>query len=172
MDGFPIQSATCAPDHCAPQLSHNRTNGTCSSQHNITGGRRTIPPPESGNKPQNFPLKLRNSATTFWEATTSKIPTKSGKDLDPSHLIGSEHIPGNSGTLETDHWKPNKRGDPNNPPPIIKPSQDWHGSEEELPNQEELALSSPQEGRSTKDPSRENNMVRLLELEDFDDSME
>ena len=48
--------------------------------------REGLPPPE----PRYHPFGLRNLATISREATISKIPTKSGKDLDSLHPIGHE----------------------------------------------------------------------------------
>ena len=83
-----------------------------------------------------------------------------------------EQISGNLGALVTDQGKPSKGGNPISPAPSIKPNEEWLDSQEELPYQEGPALPSPQEEKITKDPSREINMVHLLEIEDDNDSME
>ena len=82
--------------------------------------------------------------------------------------MGTNRSPGISEPV-TNQEKPNKEGNPNSPSLIIKPTEDCPKEEEKLPYQEGLALPSPQKQEDTKDPSREINMLRLLELEDEDE---
>jgi hypothetical protein len=140
------------------------------SAHVAPQARMGLSPPERTSCSKKIPFGLQNSSSIYREATTPKTPAKSGESLGSP--IRHDQISNNLEILVTDQGKPNKGGNPNSLCPIIKPSQDWHDSQEELLYQEGLALPSPQEERSTEDPSREINMARFLEIEDEDDSME
>jgi hypothetical protein len=142
------------------------------SAHVKPRARMGLHPPEPTYYSPNIPFGLQNQATIYREATTSKIPTKIEKDLDSLPQTSHEQIFGNPGALVTDQGKPNEGGNPISPPPTLKPNPDWPDNGEELSYEEGLPLPSPQEERCTKDPSRDINLVRLLEIEDDDDSME
>ena len=76
-------------------------------------------PPEPTYYSPNIPFGLQNQATIYREATTSKIPTKIGKDLDSLPQTGHEQIFGNPGALVTDQGKPNEGGNPISHPPTL-----------------------------------------------------
>ena len=100
-------------------------------------------PPEPTYNSKNIPFGLKNSASIYQEATSSKTLTKLEKgSVSP---IGYDQISDNSGTTATDQKKPSEGRIPNNPSPTIKPNKDWPNSgEEELPYQDGPALPSPQ----------------------------
>ena len=69
------------------------------------GARMGLCPLEPTYCTPNIPYGIQNTTTAYREATISKIPTKSEKDIDSSSLIEQEQVSGNPAALTTDQKK-------------------------------------------------------------------
>jgi len=140
-----------------------------------------LPPPE----PTYHPWGLKNSASIIQKILKYQIPTDSERDLD--FLLGKKEPVNNGKGQENDQIDPDigSRVQLKHAPVLtIKstpegrtvywtyPREDRNLESTLLPYQEGLPLPSPCLESNNKDPSREVLMVRLMEIDNDDDSME